>query len=78
MLHAITAYEEVMREHEVKMDKDRQRKRQLERRQHRKNRDAFEVGWDGRSGLLTLLKTGPSLPITLPSRHSSQGLFEGA
>lgn len=47
MLHAIAAYEDVMRDLEVKMDKDRQRKRQLERRQHRKNRDAFEVGAHG-------------------------------
>jgi len=47
MLHAIAAYEDVMRDLEVKMDKDRQRKRQLERRQHRKNRDAFEVGTHG-------------------------------
>lgn len=43
MLHAITAYEDVMKALEAEEAHARKRKRHLERREQRKNREAFAV-----------------------------------
>lgn len=43
MLHCINAFEDVMKDLEAEEAKERARKKQLERRAYRKNREGFEV-----------------------------------